>query len=162
MKRNDAIVPNVRFETGAAMLLAGLRKQFAPDTYADMPMLWVQFFATCDSVSNRVGNFAYGAMYSSDAAGNLDYLCAMEVSDFAGVTAEFSRMRVPDQTYAVFTHSGHKSELQKTWMYILAEWLPNSEYEDAGTPDFERYGPKFDQSTGLEDMEVWIPVRPMK
>ncbi len=162
MKLTDANIPSVRLETGSAMLLGGLRKQFTPDTYADMPMLRDQFFAICDSVSNRIGSFAYGAMYSSDAEGNLDYLCGMEVDDFEGLPAEFSRMRVPEQTYAVFTHSGHSSELQKTWMYILGEWLPNSDYEDAGTPDFERYGPQFDQATGLQDMEIWIPVRPKK
>lgn len=73
---------------------------------------------------------------------------------------------IPAATYAVFESLGPMPHaIQKTWMRIYSEWFPASEYEHAGTPDFEVYP---EQEEGIEDndenyrTEVWIPIKKKK
>jgi AraC family transcriptional regulator len=69
-------------------------------------------------------------------------------------------VRIPEQKYAVFCQRDHISTIRSTWNAIWNEWLPNSEYEVADAPDFERYGEHFNSATGIGGFEIWIPVKP--
>ena len=46
------------------------------------------------------------------------------------------------------------------WIKIEpGKWLPESGHEVADAPDFERYGPEFDPTTGNGGLEVWVPLK---
>ena len=83
----------------------------------------------------------------------------MEVSEFPAHPAEFTRLRIPPQIYAVFPHAGHVSSIVTTikaiWNYGLAE----AGYQAADGPVFERYDERFDGRTGLGGLEIWVPVK---
>ncbi|WP_433964766.1 GyrI-like domain-containing protein [Tunturiibacter gelidiferens] len=110
----------------------------------------------------QVSKVAYGICFpSSDGFG---YMAAVEVRSEEGLPEEFSRVTMPVERYAVFTHRGHVSKLPETCRAVEHEWLPRSRYSFAlGTPGspgfFERYGESFDPKRGEGDVEVWVPIR---
>jgi AraC family transcriptional regulator len=93
-----------RFENGKPLLIAGLAARYNCDTSVAIPAQWQRFNEYFGKVPGQIGNVAYGVCYNADDSGTFDYLCGVEVSDFSGLPAELSHMRVPEQRYAVFTH----------------------------------------------------------
>jgi AraC family transcriptional regulator len=102
---------------------------------------------------------AYGVCYNADDAGNMDYLCGVEVSDFSALPAELSRLRIAAQRYAVFSHREHVSTVRRAWNTIWNKWLPSSGHIPADAPNFERYSEKFDPVSGNGGLEIWLPVK---
>ena len=100
---------------------------------------------------------AYGVCCNGDDTGNFDYIAGVEVSDFSDLPREFSRVRVPEQRYAVFTHRDHISTIRRTVNTIWNNWLPAAGLKAADAPNFERYDEKFDPRTGNGGLEIWIP-----
>jgi AraC family transcriptional regulator len=110
------------------------------------------------NIPGQIGRTAYGVCCNSDEEGNFDYICGVEVSDFSELPPELARLRIPARRYAVFTHRDHISTIRRTVNTIWNKWLPESGYEVADAPDFERYGPEFNPETGTGGVEIWIPL----
>ena len=79
-----------------------------------------------------------------DDDGNFDYLAGVEVSGFSDLPAEFARLRIPAQRYAIFTHREHVSTIHSVGMTIWTKWLPELGYEAVDAPFLEYYGEEFD------------------
>ncbi len=150
-----------RFETGKAMLVAGVGERYnhANGGTADIPGQWQRYHQKVDEIPDRVGNVAYGVCCNGDDSGNFDYIAGVEVSDFSNLPREFSRVRIPEQKYAVFTHSEHISTIRRTVNTIWNHWLPESGLCVADAPNFERYDERFDPATGSGGLEIWVPVK---
>jgi AraC family transcriptional regulator len=149
-----------RFETGKALLVAGVGERCTHENGgAGIPNQWQRFHQTVANIPDRVGPVAYGVCCNGDDSGNFDYIAGVEVSDFSDLPREFSRVRIPGQKYAVFTHSDHISTIRRTVNTIWNHWLPSSGMKAADAPNFERYDEKFDPLTGNGGLEIWIPVK---
>jgi AraC family transcriptional regulator len=153
----DTLAPP-RFEKSTAKLIAGVSDRFSHENGAGIPLLWQRFHQTIGNIPNPVGRIAYGVCCNGDDAGNFDYIAGVEVRDFTDVPREFSRVRIPEARYAVFTHSDHISTIRRTVNTIWNQWLPASGLKMADAPNFERYDEKFDPATGNGGFEIWIPV----
>src|SRR5215475_2249447 len=154
----DTLAPP-RFETGKAMLIAGVGERFSHDNGAGIPALWHRFHQYVHSFPGRIGQVAYGVCCNGDDAGNFDYIAGVEVPDFSDLPREFSRVRIPEQRYAVFAHKDHISTIRRTVSTIWNQWLPASPYKVADAPNFERYDEKFDPVTGSGGLEIWVPIK---
>jgi AraC family transcriptional regulator len=149
-----------RFETGKALLVAGVGERINHENNgAGIPNQWQRFHHKVGEIPDRVGSIDYGVCCNGDDSGNFDYIAGVEVSDFSDLPREFSRVRIPEQKYAVFTHSEHISTIRRTVNTIWNHWLPGSGMKAADAPNFERYDEKFDPQTGNGGLEIWIPVR---
>ena len=148
-----------RFQTGKAFLVAGVGERYTCESSAGIPGQWQRFHQTVENIPGRIGKVAYGVCCNGDDAGNFDYIAGVEVSDFSDLPREFSRVRIPAQRYAVFTHSEHISTIRRTVGTIWNEWLPGSKLCVADAPNFERYDEKFDPATGNGGLEIWVPVK---
>jgi AraC family transcriptional regulator len=149
-----------RFETSKPLLVAGLGERITHDNQgAGIPNQWQRFHQSVDDIPGRIGKLAYGVCCNGDDAGNFDYIAGVEVTDFSDLPREFSRVRIPEQKYAVFTHSDHISTIRRTVNTIWNHWLPMSGMKAADAPNFERYDEKFDPLTGDGGLEIWIPVK---
>ncbi|MGE8509281.1 MAG: AraC family transcriptional regulator [Paraburkholderia terricola] len=148
-----------RFEDGKAFLVAGLSERYTSETSAAIPSQWQRFNDWFGKVPGQVGNVAYGVCYNADDAGNIDYLCGVEVGDFSALPAEMSRLRIAAQRYAVFSHREHISTVRRTWNTIWNQWLPASGHIPADAPNFERYDEKFDPVSGMGGLEIWLPLK---
>jgi AraC family transcriptional regulator len=149
-----------RFEISKPLLVAGIGERCTHENGgAGIPNQWQQFHHSVAQLPSRVGNVAYGVCCNGDDAGNFDYIAGVEVADFSDLPREFSRVRIPEQKYAVFSHAEHISTIRRTVNTIWNHWLPISGFKAADAPNFERYDEKFDPATGHGGLEIWIPVR---
>ena len=148
-----------RFETGRPFLIAGLGERYSCESSAAIPMQWQRFGPYIGNIPGETGDVAYGVCVNGDDAGNFDYIAGVEVLDFSDLPKELSRVRVPAQKYAVFTHAEHISTIRRTVSTIWNKWLPASGHEIADGPEFERYGPEFDPRSGNGGLEIWIPIK---
>ncbi|MEY9879309.1 GyrI-like domain-containing protein [Bradyrhizobium sp. USDA 329] len=152
-----------RFETAKAFLVAGPAERISCDNGAMIPGLWQRFHQEIADVPARVGQgknqVAYGVCCNGDDAGNFDYIAGVEVADFSDLPRRFGRIRIPEQRYAVFTHTEHVASIRRTVNTIWNQWLPASGLRAADAPNFERYDETFDPATGNGGFEIWLPVR---
>lgn len=148
-----------RFVDGPALLIAGLSERYTEDTSAGIPAQWQRFVPYIGKVPGQVGQTSYGICRNADGAGSFDYVCGVEVSDFANVPEPLVRLRIPAQRYAVFVHRGHITAIRNTLNTIWNRWLPASGIQVVDAPDFERYDERFDPCTGMGEVEFWLPVQ---
>lgn len=140
------------------MLFAGIGQRF---DYADMgaiPLQWQRFAEHIGHIPGQVRGASYGVCTNSDADG-LDYISAVEVKDFGDLPKDYTRLRVPAQRYAIFSHKGHISEIRSVIHAVFGTWIPQSKYEIADAPSLERYGPEFDPPSGTGGYEIWVPIK---
>jgi len=162
MKMDETLLTNLeppRFENGRTLLIAGLGEHYSSETSAGIPAQWQRFAPHIGHIPGQVGRVTYGVLCNSDDAGNVEYICGVEVSDFARVPKEWSRIRIPERRYAVFSHRDHISTIRRVWFTIWNKWLPEIGQRVAEGPEFERYGEEFDPSTGNGGFEIWIPIQ---
>ena len=163
IKMNETLLANLappRFESGRALLIAGLGERYSGDSSKAIPALWQRFGPHIGTIPGQLGGgTTYGVCCNADDEGNFDYIAGVEVSDFSGLPAEFARLRIPPQRYAVFSHREHISTIRRTVHTIWSKWLPESGHQAADAPNFERYGEEFNGRTGMGGLEIWIPVK---
>ena len=159
IKMNEAptTLESPRMEQGRVLLIAGIGERYTSETSARIPAQWQKFAPHLGHIPGQVPHVAYGVLCNGDDQGNIEYISGVEVADFTGIPAEWSRIRIPAHKYAVFAHRGHIASIRQTWMSIY-QWLPQSGLETAEAPEFERYGPEFDGRTGNGGLEIWIPI----
>ena len=154
----DTLAPP-RMVDAEPLLVAGLSERYTCETSAGIPAQWQRFQPFFGSIPGQVGRVAYGVRYNTDDGGDFDYLCGVEVPNFARVGATLSKVRIPAQRYAVFLHDDHIATIRRTHSTIWSTWLPQSSYDVVDAPSFERYGERFDSSTGVGGVEIWSPIR---
>ena len=153
-----------RFEDGKALLIAGLRKSYAPAAMRDIPMQWQAFAPHLGKIPGQIGSTSYGICWQAAASPNIEYLSGVEVSGFAGMPDDFTVVSIPTAKYAVFPHRAHVSKLYET-CDAISRWLPESGHQSAAAADaetpafFERYSEEFDPQAGFGGMEVWVPLQ---
>jgi AraC family transcriptional regulator len=147
-----------RFTTSKPLLVAGIGERYTWESGAAIPGQWQRFHQSVANFPGRIGQVAYGVCCNGDDAGNFDYIAGVEVPDFSDLPRDFSRVRIPEQKYAVFTHSEHISTIRRTINTIWNQWLPASGLKAADAPNFERYDENFDPLTGNGGLEIWLPV----
>ncbi len=121
-----------------------------------IPPLWNRFGPYIGNIEGQIGHTTYGVIYNSEDTGKFDYLCGVAVSAFPS-HPEFTRLRIPAQTYAVFEHRDHISAIRGTFQAIWEHGLAGLHALDA--PWLEVYGENFDPRTGLGGVEIWVPVK---
>jgi AraC family transcriptional regulator len=162
LKMDQAPLANLRpprFETLKPLLVAGLAERYNSESSKAIPAQWQRFQPYIGNVPGQVGSTAYGVRYNSDDEGNFNYMAGVEVADFSGLTSDLSRVSIPAQKYAVFSHRDHVSTIRRTITTIWNKWLPASGHVVADAPDFEHYGEEFDPRTGTGGLKIWIPIK---
>ena len=162
IKMDETIIASLeppRFEKGKPLLIAGLGERYTWETSAAIPAQWQRFGPYLGTIPGQISRTAYGVCCNGDEDGNYDYVCGVEVSSFSALPQEFSRVRIPEQCYAVFSHRDHISTIRRTINSIWTKWLPESGHEVADAPNFERYGEDFDPKSGTGTVEIWIPLK---
>src|SRR5206468_2922839 len=164
MKKSPAMqLEATRFENGKALLIAGLRGHYTPETMQTAPELWQRFAPYIGSIPGQVGHVAYGLCFNALSPDGMDYMAGVEVSSSSGLPGEFAIASIPAQKYAVFSHREHVSKLHET-LDAIDKWLPGSGLDvacgTAGAPDFfERYSEEFDPRTGMGGIGVWVRLK---
>jgi len=147
-----------RIVDGRAFLIAGLGERYNSATSRGISAQWQRFGPHIGRVPGQTAPATYGVICNHDGAGNSDYITGVEVKDFSRIPEGWERLTIGPQKYAVFPHRGDLSTIRETWFAIWERWLPESGYQAADAPAFERYGESFEPQAGT-GAEIWIPVR---
>lgn len=147
-----------RFEQGSDMRIAGLNATYDHETRKNIPAQWDRFHRFADTIPGQIGRSSYGVCSNFHGDGCFDYLCGVEVDENNELPDGLTRIRVPSQRYAVFTHRGPVSGISATFDAIWNHWLPNSGCKAVETPVVECYSEDFDAKTGSGNVEIWIPI----
>ena len=148
-----------RFETAKPFRVAGIGQRYRFESNQGIPMQWQRFVPHLGNLAGQVGRTTYGVCWNGRDDASYEYVAGVEVSSFAGLPPELSRVEVPAGRYAVFSHRGHISTMRATADTIWNKWLPGSRQEVAESPSFERYTDAFDSRTGNGVVEIWVPVK---
>jgi len=140
-----------------ALLIFGLGQRYYRSN-AGIPSQWDRFVPYLGTIEGQVGNVAYGVICNTDDTGSVEYICGVQVREFPAQPAEFTRLRIPPQTYAVFNHTDHVSRVSSTWQTIWNQALSEAGHAATDGPAFERYDERFDGRTGLGGLEIWVPI----
>jgi len=144
---------------GKPLLIVGLDERYSAERSAAIPSLWQRFAPYIQTIPGQVHGVTYGVCCNAGDDSNFDYTAGVEVTDLATLPAELTRIRLPEQRYAVFSHREHISSIRRTINTIWNKWLPESGLQAADATSFERYGEAFDPHTGTGGFEIWIPVK---
>ncbi len=146
-----------------SLMIAGMGQRYSAETTANIPAQWQRFAPHLGRVPGQVNtrdqHVAYGVCCNMDEEGNIEYITGVEVTDFKQLPADWARIRIPAQRYAVFTHEGHISLIRSAWQTVFNKALPESDLKMTDAPSFERYDERFNPATGMGGVEIWIPIQ---
>jgi predicted transcriptional regulator YdeE len=124
----------------------------------DIPACWQDFFSQnmASKIPHRAKTPAMFAVYSdyeTDWTGEYTYMIGSEVTKADTIPAGLAVVRIPAQTYGVFTAAGPMPDsILLVWASIWGTKLPR-----AYTFDFEQYDARFTRPENKE-AEIYIAV----
>lgn len=145
--------------------------------FRDVPVFWNQFYA--DQTYKKLGyapgqpRTDHGVSIFEDFNTNIyddnnrrkgldfDYLTGVKVSPTKKIPEHMDVITISAGLYAVFFHQPANDynliqNLIDTWNYIDYYWLPSSQYEHAGSHEFNEYDPLQNRLSKT----IYIPVKP--
>lgn len=148
-------------KTYPAIKAIGLAQTFDQDTRHGIPALWDKLIPQMGAVPNMTDGTTYGLCKGTGGDGAFTYMAGVEVTSLDDVPDGMEGWEIPEQKYAVFTHTlGSENiheDIQPTVQYIWGSWAETSGHTIANAPDFERYGPDFRPGQG-QVIEFFIPI----
>jgi len=128
--------------------------------------MWGVFFPRIGEVQGRIrAGVTLGVCGDACEDGSFRYVAGCEVSADAPVPDGMSVFDVPAATYVVVTQRGVLSDeqygLHAAVNYVYRDWLPQSGYQRASTPDMEWYDERFHFGQEDSEMDVYIPIVPV-
>lgn len=148
-----------RFESLGSLTILGQVRSFSGETWKQIPELWQSFSQWDGKVAQQIGKRSYGVMWDEAPGPGFRYLAGVEIPpDGSSVPEGLETVTLSKNSYAVFTHRSHVSELFRTTCLIYQEWVPKCNVELLSAHWFERYGEDFDRQTGLGLIEIFIPI----
>lgn len=127
--------------------------------------LWSCFMPNRKEIQNVISPNLYSLeVYKKDHFDNFDpndifqKWAAVEVSDYSTIPEGMEKLIVPTGLYAIFLHLGPATEAHKTYHYIFAEWLPNSDYTVDDRPHFAVMNERYKKDDPTSEEEIWIPI----
>jgi len=112
-------------------------------------------------IENKTADIPVGITTGGED-GDLQYVCAAQVSRFGHVPKGLVKLTLAPATYAVFAHDDHITRLHRTYVTIWNDWFPASGKAPADAPGFERHNPTFDTRSGEGGVTIWIPLAPSR
>lgn len=147
-----------RIVSRPAFTVMGL-KYHGKNEEGEIPQMWQAFGPRMDGIKNVTDpNVAYGVCGNmNESTGEFDYVAGFEVSSAQDIPEGMVSWDLPENTYAVFTCT--LPTIHETFQYIYESWLPQSDYQRAGGPEFELYDKDFDPEDPGSEMYIYIPVK---
>ncbi|WP_120495340.1 AraC family transcriptional regulator [Kiloniella sp. EL199] len=145
-----------------AFNVIGMSDDFGQDNNKSVVDLWKAVGCRYPEIDHSNNGRAYGLCLKGSPE-SFTYMASFEVDNLSTIPSGMEGLAVDAAEYAVFTFTvNDKSpigdQFSKVYQGIWGNWLPNSDYEYADTPDFELYDDRFDGSSATGEVDIWIPV----
>jgi len=158
------MIPRIELLTGKKMIGKRMIMSISNNKTGE---LWRSFMPKRKEIQNNIGTDIYSIQVYDHSYFNsfnpdkeFEKLAAVEVTDFDIVPNEMESFILRGGLYAVFLYKGSASAGAKTFQYIYATWLPNSDYLLDDRPHFEILGEKYKNEDPGSEEEIWIPIKP--
>jgi AraC family transcriptional regulator len=148
-----------RIETLGELKFVGLAEHVKFAQMQNIASQWQRFMQHYGEIEDKAHPIPAGVSTNLDEEGNFDYVCAVQVKRFSGVPKGLVQVTVPAQTYAVFRHDAHISEIAETFRAIWNDWIPAEGKAIADGACIERHMETFDTRTGFGGVEIYVPIR---
>lgn len=131
---------------------------------AEIAAMWGEFSRRFDDVQGKIcPSVKLGVCGDAREDGSFRYVAGFHVEADAPVPDGMAVSDVPAATYVVVTQRGvlsdERSGLGAALNFVYREWLPQSGYQRAATPDLEWYDERFSDREDSE-MDVYTPIVP--
>ncbi len=157
LQSNVSITPDLI--THEAFTVAGIRSVYNQENKINIPQLWLRFLKENAYFSTHPDVQAHYGVVNPINYGEFEYIAGRSITSKDTIPDGMVRIDIPARTYARFTHAGALLNVAETVSYIWATWLPNSEYEATGTPEFEHYAVDFNPYNQECTFDFYIPVK---
>lgn len=137
-----------------AISISGVSVEIDYDDVWQADSVWQEYFKRTESVPDVTYGVCQGTVAGNALSSRLTYLAGHEGRD-----DRFVQVSLESGQYAVFKHSGDLKDIITTLKYIWQIWVPRNNITLREVPDFEVYGPKFDQQSLKGEIEIWLPVK---
>ncbi len=148
--------PELKDKTAFEVIGLGIQCSF--ENTNEIPSLWQAFNAREMEVAAGPDAAAYGICNPADVESEFRYVAGVESLKDAKVPKGMERVSIAGGRYAVFTHTGHISEIGNCVYTTWNKSLPDLGLNPRQAPDFERYDKRFNPETGRGSVEIWIPI----
>jgi AraC family transcriptional regulator len=147
-----------RLEKEDELVISGVSRKFSNingENFIKIPQMWDESMrdGSLDKIS-KGSKAIFGACYdfASDCS-SFSYMIGSTTKKTG-----YEELHITPQLYAKFECVGVK-DLQETTKKIFADWLPNSKYKHANSPELEYYPTKETRDESKKwPCEIWIPV----
>lgn len=156
--------------TTPEILIVGMETK-VQNVYADyqdfnktLVPLWNNFLEEAIHINERL-DFAIGLIKYDEFLLDEEeqsYIAAVAVSGFSNIPKNMITLKIPAQTYAVFTNTGLGDKSSLTMNYIYGTWLPQSQYRRSKTDDFERFDNRYSLGVQSSVSEYYLPITKAK
>jgi|SRR5476651_477370 len=147
-----------RIESLGELKFIGLREHVKFSQMQNIASQWQRFMQHYVQIEDKAHPIPAGVSTNLDEEGNFDYVCAVQVKRFGAIPKDLIQLTVPPQTYAVFRHDGHVSEIGDTFRAIWNDWIPEPGKTIADGASIERHMETFDTRTGFGGVEIYVPI----
>lgn len=106
-----AAIAASRIETLTEQKYVGLGEHVPFSQMQNIAAQWQRFMPRYAEIEDKAHPIPVGVSTDLDDEGNFDYVCAVQVKRVAGVPKGLVQLTLPPQTYAVFRHDRHVSEI---------------------------------------------------
>lgn len=148
-----------RIETCGELKFIGLLEHVPFARLQNIASQWQRFMARYGEIEDKAHPIPAGVSTNLDDEGNFDYACAVQVKRIGAQPEGLAQLIVPPQTYAVFRHDAHVSEIGQSFSAIWNDWIPADGKTIADGASIERHMETFDTRTGFGGVEIYIPIR---
>lgn len=129
----------------------------------EIAAMWGDFVPRVGEIQGKVRpGVLLGVCGDAQEDGSFRYVAGSEVEAGAPVPEGMIAWQVPAATYVVVTQHGLLADeehgLHAAVGYVYREWLPQSGYQTAATPDLEWYDERFHDDQEDSEIDVYTPI----
>ncbi len=162
---------DVKIETKPAFRLKGVHQSInglfssEPDFQSTVPRLWTKLTSIADNLDQHACLGVIDVANAHSGSSQLEYWAGFQLETEPSSAPNddsltlLETLLVPEQSYAVITHSGRVSKLTETLEWFILHWLPNSNYRGIDGYELEIYPPDYQPESENAQMQYWLPVK---
>lgn len=123
-----------------------------------IPQLWERFIPREDEIQGKLEPAVSYGLCIPSSDGDFTYVAGFESSE-EKVPQGMIEIIVPEQQYAIFTHTGKTSLISETFELIYSKWLPLNNLQPVKGIDFELYDERFiDPDHDDTQVDIYVPI----
>jgi predicted transcriptional regulator YdeE len=123
-----------------------------------IPHLWERFIPREDEIQGKLEPAVSYGLCIPSPNGDFTYVAGFESSEEKAPQGMIEFI-VPEQQYAVFTHTGKVSLISETFELIYSKWLPLNNLQATKGIDFELYDERFiDPDHEQSQVDIYVPI----